>query len=101
MPIDYKRYPRDWHQRIRPAVLARAQNKCEFCGAQNYQPHPVTGSRVVLTLAHLDHDEQNPSPSLDRLRALCQRCHLAYDRDDNQRRKKLKAEASGTGHEER
>lgn len=32
---------------------------------------------VVLTVAHLDHDPTNSSD--DNLRALCQRCHLAYD----------------------
>ena len=33
--------------------------------------------RVVLTIAHLDHHPENCD--LDNLRALCQRCHLAYD----------------------
>lgn len=33
--------------------------------------------RIVLTIAHLDHMPENCS--LDNLRALCQRCHLAYD----------------------
>lgn len=40
--------------------------------------------RVVLTVAHLDHDETNNDP--DNLAALCQKCHLAHDRADNQRR---------------
>lgn len=34
---------------------------------------------VVLTVAHLDHDEENHTVSLDRLRALCQACHCRYD----------------------
>jgi hypothetical protein len=43
----------------------------------NRQPHPETGSRVVLTTAHLNHD---PScGDLEQLRHMCQRCHLAYD----------------------
>ena len=33
--------------------------------------------RIVLTVAHLDHDPRNCSP--DNLRAWCQRCHNAYD----------------------
>lgn len=33
--------------------------------------------RIVLTIAHLDHTPENCA--LDNLRALCQRCHLAYD----------------------
>ena len=33
--------------------------------------------RVVLTVAHLDHQPENCDP--DNLRAWCQRCHNAYD----------------------
>ncbi len=40
--------------------------------------------RVVLTVAHLDHNEANNDPA--NLSALYQRCHLAHDRADNQRR---------------
>lgn len=43
-----------------------------------------SATKVVLTVAHLDHDEQNNDPS--NLRTLCQRCHLALDRADNARR---------------
>jgi 5-methylcytosine-specific restriction endonuclease McrA len=32
---------------------------------------------VVLTIAHLDHTPENCDPA--NLKALCQRCHLAYD----------------------
>ena len=53
------------------------------CKAVNGQPHPVTGSRVVLTVAHLDHTPENNAD--DNLRAMCQRCHLAYDREEHQR----------------
>jgi len=35
---------------------------------------------IVLTVAHLDHDKRNHDVSDDRLAALCQRCHLNYDR---------------------
>lgn len=34
---------------------------------------------IVLTIAHLDHQPENCDP--DNLRAWCQRCHLAYDKD--------------------
>lgn len=34
--------------------------------------------RIVLTVAHLDHQPENCSP--ENLRAWCQRCHLHYDR---------------------
>jgi hypothetical protein len=49
------------------------------CLAEHHRPHPVTGSDVVLTTAHLDHDPANCDPA--NLRAMCQRCHLAYDRE--------------------
>ncbi|MCB1918617.1 MAG: hypothetical protein KDJ28_01400 [Candidatus Competibacteraceae bacterium] len=38
--------------------------------------------RVVLTIAHLDHTPEHNAP--ENLRALCQRCHLAHDRDHHQ-----------------
>ena len=77
MPIDYADYPANWKTEIRPAILRRAGNRCEFCGAANGQPHPATGSRVVLTIAHLDHDTTHNAP--ENLAALCQKCHLTYD----------------------
>jgi len=46
--------------------------------------------KVILTVAHLDHDETNPHPDPKRLRALCQRCHLTYDREDNLRRRQMR-----------
>lgn len=36
MPIDYKNYPPNWLTEIRPRILKRAKNKCEFCGLKNY-----------------------------------------------------------------
>ena len=96
MPIDYNRYPPDWKLK-RAAVLERANHECEFCGAVNYEPHPVTGSRVVLTVAHLDHDEDNWKVTIDRLRALCQRCHNRYDAKERARRRKIKKAHYNTG----
>ena len=81
-PENKDRYPDDWAQ-IRHSILARAHNMCEGsprfprCRALNGRPHPVTGSTVVLTIAHLDHTPENCDPS--NLRAWCQRCHLVYD----------------------
>lgn len=77
MPIDYKEYHPKWKLISKLIRFRRAQNKCEFCGAENYQPHPVTGSKVVLTVAHLDHNKTNNRFS--NLAALCQRCHLRHD----------------------
>ena len=53
------------------------------CTARNGAPHPVTGNRVVLTVAHLDHNPEHCEP--DNLRAMCQRCHLAYDAELHRR----------------
>lgn len=36
-------------------------------------------TRIILTIAHLDHDKENHEINIDRLRALCQKCHLQYD----------------------
>lgn len=102
MPMQRDRYPSEWEaisQRIR---FERAQNLCEWCGAKNYQPHPDTGSRVVLTVAHLgvalaDGSPGNKHDKMDvrneNLAALCQRCHLNFDRDEhkfNARRSRAK-----------
>lgn len=104
MPIDYKKYPKNWKTEIRPAILKRADNKCEICGVENnaigwrgndgefnyseqyirvkklgygYVQH--TGYlKIVLTIAHLDHDITNNS--YENLKALCQKCHLNYDK---------------------
>jgi 5-methylcytosine-specific restriction endonuclease McrA len=72
------RYPVEWAA-LSHWVRFLAGWSCQFCGAANRAPHPVTGSKVVLTVAHLDHVPENCAP--DNLRALCQRCHLAYDRE--------------------
>lgn len=73
-PENRGRYPTNWKE-IRAAILERAGNKCEFCGIENYAVRD--GSRVVLTIAHLDHTPEHNNP--DNLRALCQRCHNRYD----------------------
>ena len=111
MPIDYSKYPPNWKTEIRPAILERAQNKCEWCNFCNWQlvyrgstknkidwfttfedaeknskvafKEPV---KVILTIAHLDHDEHNFDVKYDRLAALCQLCHLRYDAKEKYRR---------------
>ena len=45
---------------------------------------------VVLTIAHLDHDEENHDVPDERLKALCQYCHLNYDASEKYRRACLK-----------
>lgn len=114
MPIDYKKYPANWKTEIVPAVLLRANHRCEVCGLRNKED-VVSGLvdgkihwasideasifggklvkivRVVLTVAHLDHDEHNHEVKLDRLKALCQLCHLRYDAAEKKRRKGAKS----------
>lgn len=51
----------------------------ERCPATHLQPHPVTGSKVILTTAHLNHTPEDCRD--ENLLAMCQRCHLAYDRE--------------------
>lgn len=80
MPLSSERrkeYGPGWTKLSKRIRFVRAGNKCEFCGAENYKPHPITGSRVVLTVAHLDHDHRNHAE--ENLKALCQRCHNRYD----------------------
>ena len=53
------------------------------CEAENGKPHPVTGSLVVLTVAHLNHRPEDSQSS--NLAHLCQRCHNTYDAPHRQR----------------
>ncbi|RYZ16904.1 MAG: hypothetical protein EOO70_03335 [Myxococcaceae bacterium] len=89
MPVDWSLYPKNWRDLV-AQVRARSRDVCECrgqcgrarcqtgCGAINKQPHPVTGSRVVLTTAHLDHNTTHND--LSNLLHLCQSCHLHLDR---------------------
>lgn len=86
-PSEKTRYPADWKV-ISLEVRERAGWRCEGspghypdCRAAHGEPHPVTGSKVVLTTAHLDRTPENNGTPGDRpnLRAMCQRCHLTYD----------------------
>lgn len=65
----------------------RAKNRCEWCGAVNYEPHPITGSKVVLTTAHV-YDDRPEASDLLNLAALCQKCHNSHDAKDRLRRKR-------------
>jgi len=81
MPIraeNKARYPKDWKLRSLFVRFYRARNHCEWCGAKNGEPHPITGSKVVLTTAHV-FDHRPEAASLLNLAALCQRCHNRHD----------------------
>ena len=79
-PENRNRYPADWDLRSRFVRFYRAKNRCEWCGAENYKPHPETGSKVILTVAHV-YDHRPEAAGLMNLAALCQRCHLGHDRE--------------------
>jgi 5-methylcytosine-specific restriction endonuclease McrA len=76
-PENKGRYPKDWKQISYRIRFERAGGLCEVCGAAHGQPHPLTGSTVVLTVAHLDHTPENCAD--DNLKAMCQKCHNGYD----------------------
>jgi hypothetical protein len=80
------RYPPNWAQLSHYIRFVRAQGRCENCGAVHGQRRLLTDKHgvVILACAHLD---QNPAHNKhSNLRALCQECHLAHDRQDNSRR---------------
>lgn len=82
-PENRKRYPKNWKEISERIRFDRAGGRCEFiigaarCEALHGRPHPITGSKVVLTVAHLDHIPENCDD--ENLLAGCQRCHLRYD----------------------
>lgn len=92
-PENRKRYPAEWPYISLAIRWIRALGQCECrgecghahvtitgrCPARNGTANPYTGAQVVLTVAHLDHTPENCHPA--NLRAMCQGCHLRYDRD--------------------
>ena len=93
-PENRKRYPKDWKLRSRFIRFIRARNRCEWCGAENYKPHPITGSRVILTTAHV-YDHNPEASSFLNLAALCQKCHNGHDakmrRENAAKRKRIES----------
>lgn len=91
-PANLSRYPADWDA-ISLEVKERAGWRCECegeCGRGTHNGRCPnvhngeaygTGSRVVLTTAHLDHVPENVGTPgrRDNLKAMCNACHLAYD----------------------
>ena len=86
MPCNYKDYPKGWRELS--AKLRAHFGKCELCHAASSRPHWLTGSKVVLTVHHIDGDRGNSSPH--NLIVLCQRCHLRLDREKHVKNRKAK-----------
>ena len=91
-PENRTRYPKNWKQISHDIRFIRAEFRCECtgecggehvgrCHATHDRQHPETRSRVVLTVAHLDHTPENCDP--DNLKAMCQACHLRYDQAEH------------------
>ena len=111
-PENRDRYPADWPT-ISLAVREAAGWRCECTGECGRPPGHLagddgrcwnrkgeaaygTGSTVVLTVAHLYHTPENCSE--ENLRAMCQGCHLHYDRDHHaQTRAASRAAAEAQG----
>jgi hypothetical protein len=104
MPIKTEnrhRYPPNWPEISIGIRHGRAGGRCEQCGIPNgvWRNHRTCRwthdvglaeawrldgdkiARIVLTVAHLDHTPEHNDPA--NLRALCQRCHLAHDREQH------------------
>lgn len=89
-PENLCRYPDNWSEISARIRFGRAAGRCECTGecgrgthvgrCPNTHLHPAygTGSRVILTTAHLNHTPEDVSD--ENLRAMCQGCHLHYDR---------------------
>lgn len=92
-PEDRPRYPADWPLRSYFVRFVRARGRCEVwqggCGAAHGQPHPVTGSRVVLTTAHV-YDPAPEAAGLLNLAAWCQLCHNRRDAPQRAARRKAR-----------
>lgn len=90
-PENRGRYPADWKEISRRIRFGRAEGRCECRGECGRGTHSGrcpnvhggraygTGSVVVLTVAHLNHTPEDCAD--DNLAAMCQGCHLHYDRD--------------------
>jgi len=84
MPMKRDLYPRDWPA-ISKRIREREGNRCLWCGVANgsLRDGKRRPYRVVLTVAHLNHDPADCSDG--NLAALCQPCHLGYDANQHKR----------------
>ena len=118
-PENRDRYPADWREISLEVRFERAKGRCECdgrcgrptvhlggdgrCNALHGKPIPLYGGMklrdpkrrgtVILTTAHLDHTPEN----VDRanLMAMCQGCHLHYDREHHAETRRLSQRDKG------
>jgi len=110
MPMDRSKYPKDWPEISKRIRFDRAKGRCEWCNAPHNGwrdqegnwfepefaetfPHMTEDMiKIVITTAHLGIDKPDGTPgdkadTMDcrdeNLAALCQRCHLNFDRTDH------------------
>lgn len=103
-PENRDRYPKDWPDISRRIRFGRAGGRCEChgeCGRGTHEGRCPnlhgeaaygTGSRVILTTAHLNHAPEDCAD--ENLKAMCQGCHLHYDRDHHAETRRATALAS-------
>ena len=90
MPIkDKNKYPKNWKEISNRIRFERAGCRCECegecglhtttgrCIERHGEPAHYANGKIVLTVAHLNHDEADCRD--ENLKAMCQRCHLRYD----------------------
>lgn len=93
-PENRARYGDDWPEFSARIRFTRANGRCECVGECGMPGHVdaegrcenrhgdlsvYTGSKVILTVAHLNHVPEERGE--DQVKAMCQGCHLWYDRD--------------------
>lgn len=98
-------YPKDWRA-ISLRIRARSGGRCECegeCGLHRWHPGPRrcvewnvqpakwAKGKVMLTVAHLNHDPMDNRD--DNLKAMCNRCHLRLDVDQHVENAKRTREA--------
>lgn len=104
MPIrasEKARYPKDWKD-ISTLRRQIAEGRCECIGECGLHPWgrcverhgkaaKFAKGKVILTTAHMDHQPENCKD--ENLKAMCQRCHLRYDRDHHKETARATREA--------
>lgn len=93
------RYPRQWHDTIRPEIIKRDEYKCKLCGIKHrqlvakketvgliridndemndYKDNGYKVYRIYLQVAHRDNDPTNNN--YENLVSLCVACHARID----------------------